>query len=129
MTSKSINYNEWAGYSLDLQRGIALAAVEQRPEMGWRPGFADYLADNMPVVVRCIREAKAVRLRHHHYSMRTIVEFIRHQTKTYEAASQFKINNNMAPDIARLAMLLITELDGMFELRNNPARAELAGAA
>jgi hypothetical protein len=126
--NKTLPYLEWAALSLDLQRNTALAVIEQNPDMGWRAGFAAYLEENMVVVVRCIREAKAVRVRHHHYSMRTIVEFIRHQTKTYEAASQFKINNNMAPDIARLAMLLVTELEGMFELRSNELR-DLAGAA
>ncbi len=53
-----------------------------------------------------------------HYSARTILEVMRHRTNIREIGNgQWKLNNNLTPDFARLYMLLHPEQDGFFELR------------
>lgn len=53
-----------------------------------------------------------------HYSARTILEVMRHRTNIREIGNgQWKLNNNLTPDLARLYMLLHPEQDGFFELR------------
>ena len=51
-----------------------------------------------------------------HYSARTIIEFIRHETNVRQLDTDFKINNSYVPDLARLYGLLHPERT-LFECR------------
>lgn len=81
------------------------------------PGFHDWLRDNWTIWLRFREEADKIRAKGRgHYSARTIGEFIRHQTALAEDGD-FKINNNVFPDMARLYMLTHPGAAGFFELR------------
>ena len=56
-----------------------------------------------------------------HYSARTIGEFLRHQTVLAEHSDEFKINDHLWPDLARLYMLVHPERSGFFETRGRRA--------
>lgn len=62
---------------------------------------------------------KLVATDRHHYSARTIIEAMRFSSDVADNDVTFKINNNLAPDFSRLAMLAFPNvLDGFFETRN-----------
>jgi len=89
-------------------------------EQDWRyrPDFAGWLSRNWPIWERFEREANAVYNRgRKHYSARTIMEVIRHETALAETEGPWKINNIYIPDCARLYLTLYPERDGLFELR------------
>jgi hypothetical protein len=56
-----------------------------------------------------------------HYSSRTIWEVMRHRTRHRERSGAFKLNNDRAPDIARLYLLMYPDRAGFFETRGRPA--------
>lgn len=85
----------------------------------YRPHFARWLSVNWPIWERFEREANAVYERgRRHYSARTIMEVIRHETALAEADGHWKINNSSIPDCARLYLTLYPEREGLFELRD-----------
>lgn len=113
---------KWADFAM-LPRAAKIARAK-RAAKGFSGGaFEHYIESNWHIVERALLEAYRVRRSgKDHYSMRTIIEFIRHETELRDG-SEFKVNNNQAPDIARLAMALIDELNGMFQIRNGERRA------
>lgn len=84
----------------------------------FREGFADWLNGNWAIWERFLQEARKVKIKGRvHYSARTIIEYIRHETAMADSAdADFKINNNVAPDMARLYGLVSGDND-LFELR------------
>ena len=58
-----------------------------------------------------------------HYSSRTIVEYLRHQTLVREATGVFKINDHAIPDLARLWQLHYPKRERFFEFRQCVRRA------
>jgi hypothetical protein len=81
----------------------------------YRAGFDAWLRNNFDIFKRFAIEAEKVRSSRRHYSARTIIEYIRHET-TLRENDVFKINNNVAPDCARLYMAL-RGCHGFFDLR------------
>ena len=69
----------------------------------YKPEFNDWLKANFDIFQRFVAEADKVRRVRNHYSARTLIEFIRHET-TLREAGIFKVNNDAAPDCARLYM-------------------------
>lgn len=82
----------------------------------FRPGFALWLEHNWAIWRRFEQEALAIAIRREHYSARTIFEYIRHETNLREGA-EFKVNNNHAPDCARLFAALHPASKELFEFR------------
>lgn len=71
----------------------------------FRAGFADWLETNAHIYAHAEADLEQLWARGwRHYSMRTIVEHIRHETNLREEGGDFKCNNNHAPDMARLYM-------------------------
>jgi len=69
----------------------------------YRKGFHDWLADNYYVFKRFSEEANKIRATgRERYSARTIAEFIRHETALSQYGGNYKLNNNVVPDMARL---------------------------
>lgn len=92
---------------------LARANAEQ-----FNPGFPEWLSRNLHIWLRFRDEADRIRRRRDHYSARTILEFIRHESMLYEfGQAEYKINNNSAPDLARLYMLATPNAEGFFALR------------
>jgi hypothetical protein len=81
--------------------------------------FAQWCDDNLPIIREFCRQAlRVARHGRTHYSARTIIEVIRHESALAEvgsAAADWKINNNRAPDLAR-AFMRVSGL-ALFETR------------
>lgn len=85
--------------------------------------FMDWLSRNWHVwtafeVQACALWDRGTR----HWSARTIVEYLRHETAVKQdvPGDEWKINNDQVPDLARLYMLMWPEREGFFERRVSP---------
>jgi hypothetical protein len=84
----------------------------------YRPGFAEWLAENWAIWLRFEFEANKMRERgRRKWAARTIGEYIRHSTALREAGGDFKVNDHIWPDMARLYLTLHPAAAGFFELR------------
>lgn len=54
------------------------------------------------------------------WGARTIIEYLRHETALFDTDRTFKLNNNNAPDMARLYTLRYPDRAGFFEKRVMP---------
>jgi hypothetical protein len=80
--------------------------------------FLMFLSENNALWKRFEAEAnKAWNRGFRHYSSKTIVEYIRHETALYERTGDFKINNNHTPHLARYYQELHPDRAGLFETR------------
>jgi len=85
--------------------------------------FAAWLELNWHIWLAFAKESARVYARgRRHYSARTLVEWMRHETALAEKGSRFKINNRYIPDLARLYQMLYPEHD-LFETRSSNVRA------
>lgn len=83
----------------------------------FRSDFPVWLAKNESVWKRFEQEANFLWINgRRHYSARTIIEFIRHETAVRQVDGDFKINNSYVPDLARLYSVLHPERP-LFECR------------
>lgn len=65
--------------------------------------FAPWLLNNWHIWREFCRQADAMRERGRaHYSARTIIHWIRHNTALAEVEGDWKVNNNFSPDMGRL---------------------------
>lgn len=86
--------------------------------------FAAWITENWELWVRFDAEATKVRRRgFKHYSARTIVHFMRHETALSQAGGEWKINNNVSPDLARLYVILHPQAGYFFEFREMKSKA------
>ncbi len=84
----------------------------------YRPDFLAWMADNFHVWMRFWEEANAVRMAGwSHYSGRTLIEVLRHESNLREASGRWKLNDWYTPDLCRLYMSLDHTAEGFFELR------------
>lgn len=94
-----------------------LNLVASRPDL-FRAGFPAWLADNLHVWRAFEREADRVWLRgRQHYSARTIIEVLRHESALSDTGIAYKLNDHNTPDLARLYGLAHPDRAGMFETR------------
>lgn len=92
-------------------------------------GFSAWLEPNLHVYDAFEREALNVGTRRAHYSARTIIEFLRHHTLLAEAGDGWKLDNDMAPGLARLFALVHPQHAHLFEFRERRvATADRAAA-
>lgn len=114
---------------VDRYRERIMAHVRRHPEL-FREEFATWLEENLHVYRGFSGEAWKVRgCGRTHYSARTIVEVLRHNSMLREATGQWKLNNNYAADLSRLFMLDNPTCAGMFETRLQPGKAGRVRAA
>lgn len=94
-----------------VQRPLLMA---QQHTDQFTPRFLAYLPDNLHVYEAFERETiRVVRRGYEHYSARTIIEVLRHNSALAERSGPWKLNDWHTPYLARLFALL------------NPAHAEL----
>ena len=94
-------------------REILQAHAEQ-----FRADFPAWLEENGHVWARFCREADKLRaIGRKHYSARTIIEVLRHESALTDSDPMFRLNNNHAPDLARLYRLTHAGAEGFFEVR------------
>lgn len=91
------------------------------PDDSYPPGFFRWLEDNQHIYRRFKRMAKyAKRCGRKHYSARAIIQVIRWETEISQRGDKtFRINNNVTPGLARLAMHDEPELKGFFRCRDS----------
>lgn len=117
----------------------ALEKIERHDGL-FQPKFSKWLAQNWGLWVAFVNQAEAVWLAgKRHYSARTIIEFLRHQTSlrqtTVEAGpsgNPLKINNSYVPDIGRLYGLMYPSRETFFEcrqLKGTTTRTVIRGSA
>lgn len=100
-----------------------LSFVEAHPEK-FRPDFADWLKANPVIWMEFDKHATELRQAgRRNFSARTIIEVIRWNSAIRSKGDIFKINNNWAPDLARLFLMLHPEANGLFSLRDSTLRA------
>jgi hypothetical protein len=91
--------------------------VHCRPEL-FRAEFAGWLEENWAVWDAFHRQADRIwNSGRRHYSARTIIEWLRHETMVAEQNGQWKLNNSFVPDLARLYGCFQPEREGFFERR------------
>lgn len=102
------------------ERSQALMLVTQNPDL-FMDGFAEYLTEQWAVWKAFEHEAQRVAFRgRKHYSAKTIVEWLRHETIVREANSVFKVNNSATSSLARLFVLRHPRFVDFFEFREAP---------
>lgn len=107
--------------------GDHLLDIVRQDRENFLPTFAAWLAENRHVWVAFEREADKVWARgRRHYSARTILEHLRHETALADSGVEFKLNNNVAPDLARLYRLRYPSRADLFELRRMPGSRRAA---
>lgn len=91
--------------------------------------FLDYLPGNLHVYAAFEREALRVADRgRQHYSARTIVEVLRHESALREVGGQFKLSDWHTPYLARLFVLIHPQHVDLFEFRITKPQRERATA-
>jgi hypothetical protein len=105
-----------------MNKASALEQVARTPE-AFRNDFPDWLDRNWHVYVAFSEAADNVR-RHgwKHYSARTIMEVLRHQSNVREVDGDYKIGNNAIPDCARLYITQNPGTEGFFTLKHTDLR-------
>lgn len=92
---------------------IAQKHREQFPE-----NFLDWLRDNQHIWIAFVSEtSKVINAGFKHYSARTIIHVLRHHSALAEKDSEWKINNNISPYLARLFALCYPQHKDLFEYR------------
>lgn len=93
----------------------------------FRPGFAVWLRENRNVWQAFEAEANKVWARgRRHWSARTILEYLRHETAISDSGIEFRLNNNAQGDLARLYLLVHPDRAGFFETRVAPGSERAA---
>jgi hypothetical protein len=111
----------------ELPLGDPLQALVRENVDLFRDDFPTWLASNRHVWDAFVREADRIRLHgRKHYSARTIIEVLRHASALAERGGVWKINNNLAPDLARLYVLRYPEAGDFFEFRVMPGSERAA---
>lgn len=93
-------------------------------EHNFKPGFASWYELNGAIYAEFEKQAlRVASMGRKHYSARTIAEYIRHSTLQREENSQYKLNDHVTPDLARLFALRNPSHAGLFEFRGNSTRS------
>lgn len=104
-------------------KDFVMAMVTRQTPWHFRAEFPKWLSENWGIWQRFEREAnKVYAMGRPHYSARTLIEFLRHETALREADSEYKITNNVVPDMARLYVTLYPERSGFFDIRTSELR-------
>ena len=96
----------------------ALIFIDCKPS-AFRADFREWLVENWHVYQEFERRALCLwRAGRRHYGARSIYETMRYDCAIGELGSEFKLNNNAAPSLARLWMMMHPEAKGFFETRS-----------
>jgi hypothetical protein len=84
----------------------------------FRDDFPAWLEENGHVWERFCTEVRRILVAgRKHYSARTIIEVLRHESALADTGGTFKLNDHYTPDMARLALLTGQAPEGFFETR------------
>lgn len=98
-----------------VQRSLLMAEAHADE---FTPRFLAYLPDNLNVYEAFERETmRVVRRGYEHYSARTIIEVLRHNSALAGRSGPWKLNDWHTPYLARLFALLNPSYASLFEFR------------
>ena len=80
------------------------------------------LASNLKLVTRFSQQAHVIAQKRTHYSARTIIEVLRHNSIIEDNDPDYKINNNVTPLMARISMAMFPALNALFSIRNQTSK-------
>jgi hypothetical protein len=84
------------------------------------PEFWDYLEDNWHIFVAFVKEARRARKAGiERTGAFMLINWLRWETQFKEENTRYKISNDYAPYLARLAMARFPELEGLFETKTS----------
>lgn len=84
--------------------------------------FLLWFPENEHIWIAFVSESsKVINAGFRHYSARTIIHVLRHHSALAETRSEWKINNNISPYLARLFALVHPEHKDLFEYRKTKA--------
>jgi len=84
----------------------------------------EMLKTSLDVVTRFFVMAHDVAKVRNHYSARTIIEVMRHNSMLEDSDKSFKINNMIGTPLARISMEMFPSLNGFFEIRRSKFNTE-----
>lgn len=87
------------------------------------PEFLPWLEENAHIYIEFEHRAINVARFRKHYSARTIVEVMRHDSVIGELSGEWKINDHSTPDMARLFVSMNPQYQNLFEFRREKAEA------
>lgn len=108
------------GETFDLFSNDPLAVAKRRSSV-FRPGFVEWLEENEHVYREFERRALQVAGFRDHYGARTIIEVMRHETAIRQLGDEYKLNDHMTPDLARLFSMCNPNHASLFEFRTRKA--------
>lgn len=76
------------------------------------------LSANQDLYTAFLIEAHKVAAKRDHYSARTIMEVLRHNSYASDDDPRYKINNDITPLMAKMSMLMFPSLNGLFKTRS-----------
>lgn len=105
---------------------LAVTTLIDRSSYDYRRDFIQYLRDNPAVWKAFARKARAAKKYKHRgrFGAKAILEVLRWESAVKEKDVTFKINNNFAPDLARLTMDAMPALKGYFTIRGSADRKD-----
>ena len=109
-----------SGAQLAIEDAIKVRLLElvRQNEALFHAKFPQWLDENFDLWARFEHQCHLIRRRgFEHYSARTVVHFLRHETALQQKGGPLKINNNVSPDLARLYVLLHPSAYAFFEFR------------
>lgn len=113
-----LTLSQWGQLFPSIKSAAVKKAIQQNLSQ-WGEDFPKWANDNQHIIDHLMAEVARVKeAGFDHYSMRTLVEVTRHHTSLRQRDVVFKIQNNVTPDLARLAIILFPELEGFFDLRH-----------
>jgi hypothetical protein len=81
---------------------------------------------NSPIVVdKFFYEAHRIAHKRKHYSARTIIEVLRHNSALEDGDKAFKINDHIVPPLSRISMEMFPFLNNLFETRSPTFKLEM----
>lgn len=99
----------------------AMCFIDGRPEL-FRIDFREWLLENWHIWLAFKFEANRIwDCGFTHWSARTIVHYLRHETAIRERSDTWKVNNNFSPDLGRLWECFYPQRVGFFEMRERKA--------
>lgn len=108
------------------RKRTAIGMVANRP-LWFRKDFAAYLTENWRVYEAFERQANRIWERgRRHYSQRTIIEVLRHESALTDNDPDFRLNDKWTKDLARLWVCFYPEKTEMFEFRNGQSAVRAA---
>ena len=111
-----ITLTQWLGYTDTVKKGVIEHYAMKCDLTGEQE---QRLLTSLPVVTMFFVEAHMIAKKKDHYSARTIIEVIRHNSVVEDSDSTFKINNDITKPLAIISMEIFPALNALFSVRSH----------